>query len=150
MITCPRLQPAIRIAQQIGRKQIRPIWQRATGLMKLRTQLNAGFDRIAFRDPHDRIGIADTSDTEARWHSTGDHQVEDLRPLLLKAVQVGIKCTVQQHVARAHTESSAASTFLVGPGKHHCDIGAIVAMSWNAMVGAPVLPAISDVFKASH
>jgi hypothetical protein len=25
-----------------------------------------------------------------------------------------------------------------------------VAMSWNAMVGAPVLPAISDVFKASH
>jgi hypothetical protein len=25
-----------------------------------------------------------------------------------------------------------------------------VAMPWNAMVGAPVLPAISDVFKASH
>lgn len=149
MFARPAVETAIGIVQKITSEKIGPIFRRAPCLAKLCSQSRARFGKVTLRGARDRVGIAYMPNAEIR-RQPGQHKVEDLCTLVLKAIQMCVERIVQQYVARADAKAPLASAFLVTAGKDDRRVGLIVTMARNPIVCVPTFPADRYPCKTTH
>jgi hypothetical protein len=136
-----RIGPAIEttawVAYDLVGQQIRPIVDNRRNLPQLRCQdTNRGL-RVAFGGSSDGICVGHTPGSKADLRPM-QREVHDRRASRLETIQMGVKCVVQQYVARAHAKSARTAAFLIPPGKNDRRIGARVHVS--ALRGPAVAP----------
>jgi hypothetical protein len=123
----PMLEAAAWIAYDLVCQQIRPIVNDRRNLPQLRCQNIKGGLRIAFSGSSDGIRVRHAPCSKAIL-GTRERKIQDRRASSLEAIEMRIKCVVQQYVTGADAKPTPGSAFLIPPGKDNRSIGTRMSM----------------------